>query len=152
MEKETKTTFHVTQNFNAPIGQYVQHIDHQVLHFDENMQMQVLEQSLKAAPEPKNQIVEDLQTATLDSIFRSNEPDKQGKRALLEAILDQTKQKSKACRLLFKYKTSFNLDTLDDKAKARVINAWIHELKLYGPHHFKREFTNQDFYSSYCKN
>ena len=67
------------------------------------MQMQVLEQSLKASPEPKNQVVEDMQRATLDAIFKSKEPDKEGKRALLEAILDQTKQKSKACRLLYKY-------------------------------------------------
>ena len=151
MEKDSKTTFHVTQNFNAPIGQYVQHIDHQVLHFDENMQMQVLEQSLKASPEPKNQVVEDMQRATLDAIFKSKEPDKEGKRALLEAILDQTKQKSKAYRLLYKYQASFNLHALDDRAKARVINAWIKELELLGAHHFKQEFTNQDFYSYYSK-
>jgi hypothetical protein len=152
MEKDSKNTFHVTQNFNAPIGQYVQHIDHQVLHFDENMEMQVLEQSLKASPEPKNQIVEDLQKATLESIFRPNEQDKDGKKALLVAILDQTKHKSKACRLLYKYQTSFNIHALDDRAKARVINAWIKELNLLEQHHFKQEFTNQDFYSYYCKN
>ena len=50
MEQDSKTTFQVTNNFNAPIGQYVAHIEHQVLHFDENMQMQVLEQSIKASP------------------------------------------------------------------------------------------------------
>ena len=151
MEQDRKTVFHVTQNFNAPIGQYVQHIDHQVLHFDENMQMQVLEQSLKTPTQAPERIVADLHTATLDSIFQANEADKAGKRDFLEAILDQTKVKSKACRLLYRYRGSFNLDAHDDTAKARVINAWIKELKLLGEHHFKQEFTNQDFYSYYCK-
>jgi hypothetical protein len=147
--QDSKTVFHVTQNFNAPIGQYVQHIDHQVLHFDENMQMQVLEQSLQAAPEQK--IVEDIHNSTRSAIFKHSEPDIDGKRALLEAILDQTKQKSKACRLLYKYRASFNLDAHDDTAKARIINAWIHAFKLLGEHHFKQEFTNQDFYQNYCR-
>jgi hypothetical protein len=151
MEQESKTVFHVTQNFNAPIGQYVQHIDHQVLHFDENMQMQVLEQSLKTPTQASERIASDLHSATLDSIFRANEVDKEGKRDLLRAILDQTKVKSKACRLLYKYKGCFNLDAHDDTAKARVMNAWTKELKLLGEHHFKQEFTNQDFYSYYCK-
>ena len=151
MEQDSKTVFHVTQNFNAPIGQYVQHIDHQVLHFDENMQMQVLEQSLKTPTQASERITSDLHTATLDSIFRPNEADKDGKRDFLEAILDQTKVKSKTCRLLYRYRGSFNLDAHDDTAKARVINAWIKELKLLGEHHFKQEFTNQDFYSYYCK-
>ena len=149
--KDSKTVFHVTQNFNAPIGQYVQHIDHQVLHFDENMQMQVLEQSIKASPEPKNQLLEDLHASTLTSIFKHAEVDTEGKRALLEAILHQTKHKSKACRLLYKYKNNFNLDAHDDTAKARIINAWIHEFNLLGEQHFKQEFTNQDFYQNYCR-
>lgn len=147
--QESKTVFHVTQNFNAPIGQYVQHIDHQVLHFDENMQMQVLEQSLKTPTQASVRIESDLHSATLDNIFRTNEADKQGKRDLLEVILNQSKQKSKTCRLLYKYKSSFHLDAMDDTAKARVINAWIKELKLLGEHHFKQAFTNQDFYSYY---
>ena len=147
--QESKTVFHVTQNFNAPIGQYVQHIDHQVLHFDENMQMQVLEQSLKTPTQASDRINSDLHSATLDHIFRTKEADKQGKRDLLEVILNQSKQKSKTCRLLYKYKSSFGLDAMDDTAKARVINAWIKELKLLGEHHFKQAFTNQDFYSYY---
>lgn len=64
MEQESKTVFHVTQNFNAPIGQYVQHIDHQVLHFDENMQMQVLEQSLKTPTQASERIQADLHAPT----------------------------------------------------------------------------------------
>jgi hypothetical protein len=151
MEQDSKTTFQVTNNFNAPIGQYVAHIEHQVLHFDENMQMQVLEQSLTHQQEPKNQIVEDLNQGTLEAIFKHTEPDKQGKKDLLEAILNQTKVKAKACRLLYKYRGSFNLDAHDDTAKARIINAWIKELKLQGEHYFKQEFTNQDFYSNYCR-
>ena len=151
MENENKTTFHVTNNFNAPIGQYVANIEHQVLHFDENMQMQVLEQTLKETPKPQNKVEDDIHSAILDSIFKHNEPDKEGKREFLLAILDQTKVKSKACRLLYKYKGCFNLDAHDDTAKARVINAWVKELNLLGEHHFKQKFTNQDFYSYYCK-
>jgi hypothetical protein len=79
MEQDSKTVFHVTQNFNAPIGQYVQHIDHQVLHFDENMQMQVLEQSLKTPTQAPERIVADLQTATEAASL----PNIEGFRALL---------------------------------------------------------------------
>ena len=38
--KNTKATMHITNHFHAPIANYVEHIDHQSLHFDQNMTAQ----------------------------------------------------------------------------------------------------------------
>ena len=38
MEKENQSKFQVTNNFNCQIGQYIANIEHQVVHFDKDMQ------------------------------------------------------------------------------------------------------------------
>lgn len=53
--KEKRERPSITNNFNAPIGQVINNIEHQEVHFDKDSQMQVQnveEQHIEAAPKP----------------------------------------------------------------------------------------------------
>lgn len=59
-KKEKKERPSITNNFNAPIGQVINNVEHQEVHFDKDSQMQVqnveeqhIEKPTEAAPEKK---------------------------------------------------------------------------------------------------
>lgn len=156
MEKEKQAKFQVTNNFNCPIGQYIANIEHQVVHFDKDMQpvfasemqkptREYAESGIKNPNEsntsiPQNASEDDI----LDLLFKVNDQDHEATIILLTGILRGRTKKTEVKRDLDKYSHRFNLVTLSIEDRTKVINAWINKLGFSA--NFKsRGFTEKDW-------
>lgn len=154
--ENNKRNINITNNFYGSVGQYVEVVEKQELHFDKDMQMQVLNNAL-AKEKPENGYSDERTKANTPTetdpsmlIFKDDEKDQAQVEQTLEKILNLAVKKSVICRELYQKKHLFKLHTYNNTEQARIINAWIKKFGI--EQNFKGQgFSRQDFYQSYNK-
>ena len=145
----------VTINFNAPVGQYVAHVEKQELYFDKQMQMHVGEVAESSDTEQSNEPVsEDIPSPKYEDyahwVETSNSFPKIGKE--LVSLAETARTKAGFVRSLhditeteidplFKFKKEYRTD----KCRAEFVN---YMLQTYG-YTGKKVFVDDDFQRIY---
>ena len=159
MKKKKSDKIQVTNHFYAPIGNYVEYLEQQHLHYDHDMR---LEEKSESALQPATKSVGQPTEAKCDNstkpesdidpsnlIFLPEEKNRSAVESLLKETLAISKKKSVVCRKLYQQRSLYNLHQQDDTTKAVIINAWLKKLGL--EHNFRSLFSRKDFGNSYYK-
>ena len=153
MKEQDKQAPSVVNNFNCPIGQYVQyqHIEHMTIGSDGQIHVA---SSSQPAPQPATPSAPVSITPKkagdelLDLLFLPDDQERDKTEALLGGILRGKSVKTKVLRELYQNRRYFNLDAMTHEDKAAVLTAWAKKLKLM--QNFKGDaFTEKDF-AAYC--
>lgn len=159
MKRKKSDKIQVTNHFYAPVGNYVEYLEHQHLHYDKDMRLEAQDaqepqqttSSVVAPKEKKDERTEkresDIDPSSL--VFLPEEQNRSAVELLLKETLAISSKKSVVCRKLYQQRSLYNLHQQDDSAKANIINAWVEKFDLAG--NFKSPFTRKDFGSYYCK-
>lgn len=159
MKRKKSDKIQVTNHFYAPVGNYVEYLEHQHLHYDKDMRLEAQDarepqQTTSSVVAPKEK--KDERTAKRESdidpsslVFLPEEQNRSAVELLLKETLAISSKKSVVCRKLYQQRALYNLHQQDDSAKANIINAWVEKFDLAG--NFKSPFTRKDFGSYYCK-
>ena len=154
MKKKKSEKIQVTNHFYAPIGNYVEYLEQQHLHFDKDMRLVATEEPaspVEAPTETKSErsTKQEREIDPSSLIFLPEEQNRSAVELLLKETLAISSKKSVVCRKLYQQRALYNLHQQDDSAKANIINTWVKKFDLAG--NFKSPFTRKDFGSYYCK-
>ena len=154
MKRKKSDKIQVTNHFYAPVGNYVEYLEQQHLHFDKDMRLVATEEPaspVEAPAETKSErsTKQEREIDPSSLIFLPEEQNRSAVELLLKETLSISSKKSVVCRKLYQQRALYNLHQQDDSAKANIINAWVEKFDLAG--NFKSPFTRKDFGSYYCK-
>ena len=152
MKRKKSDKIQVTNHFYAPVGNYVEYLEHQHLHYDKDMRLEVQDARATLAPSEAQEERTTKRESDIDPsslIFLPEEQNRIAVELLLKETLAISSKKSVVCRKLYQQRALYNLHQQDDSAKANIINAWVKKFDLAG--NFKSTFTRKDFGSYYCK-
>jgi hypothetical protein len=154
MKKKKSEKIQVTNHFYAPIGNYVEYLEQQHLHFDKDMRLVATEEPaspVEAPTETKSErsTKQEREIDPSSLIFLPEEQNRSAVELLLKETLSISKKKSVVCRKLYQQRALYNLHQQDDSTKANIINAWAEKFALVG--NFKSRFTRKDFGLYYGK-
>ena len=142
----------MTNHFYAPVGNYVEYLEHQHLHYDKDMRLEAQDARVTLAPSEAQEERTTKRESDIDPsslIFLPEEQNRSAVELLLKETLAISSKKSVVCRKLYQQRSLYNLHQQDDTTKAVIINAWLKKLGL--EHNFRSLFSRKDFGNSYYK-